>query len=198
MRTVTLWTCQHPRVLAELMTTGRYRFKEKELKEKSGSASEYYKRMYNWYTRTAGKFIAIPEGCPYPIWLAPEKERLLPEEGAMVYLRLEIPEDQVLRCNISAWEYRMDGRYIPSSAEDAQAHTQELTLWGAGSDYALIHTHTGNFYPHLRRKIENSWDRVFTQLNVSPGIIAFTAWELRKEWIEDIRMEIQVNTGYSQ
>ncbi len=95
---------------------------------------------------------------------------------------------------ISAWEYRASSLYIPSSAEDAEVHTQEMIRWGADSDEELINTHRGYFFPHLRKKIQDSWTRVFTQLNADPGIIAFTVWELRREWIEEIQMMVKTDT----
>ena len=195
MRTYTLWTCLSPQALGELLKTGSYRCNKKELDITYGIAAEFCEHMYRWYTRVAGKYTAVPENCQYPIWLSPAKDRLLSDKNTPVFLKLDVPEDCVLRCNISAWEYRMSCRYIPCSAEDDQAHVQEMTHWGAGSDEELINTHRGNFYPHLRKKIQDSWTRVFTQLNVDPRIIAFTTWELRREWIEDIRMEIQQVSG---
>jgi len=69
-----------------------------------------------------------------------------------------------------------------------------MIRWGAGSDEELINTHRGNFFPHLRKKIQDSWTRVFTQLNMDPGIIAFTVWELRREWIEEIQMMVKTDT----
>lgn len=190
MRTYTLWTCLSPQSLGELLKTGTYRFQKEELDAKYGIAAEFCDRMYRWYSRGAGKFISVPQNCPYPIWLSPTKDRLLSDEKTPVFLKLDVPENCVLRCNISAWEYRLSSLYIPCSAEDAEAHTREMIRWGAGRDEELINTHRGNFFPHLRKKIQDSWTRVFTQLNVDPGIIAFTAWELRREWIEEIRMEV--------
>lgn len=194
MRTYTLWTCLSPQAFGKLTKTGTYRFSREELNAKYGIAAEYCDQMYRWYTRTAGKYISIPENCTYPIWLAPAKDRLLTDEQTPVFLKLDVPEDCVLRCNVSAWEYRMGCRYIPASAEDDLAHVQEMERWGAGSDEALINTHRGNFFPHLRMKIQNSWNRVFTQLNVASGLIAFTTWELRREWVEEIRMEVRTDS----
>ena len=190
MRTYTLWACLSPQSLGELLKTGTYRFQKEELDAKYGIAADFCDRMYRWYTRTAGKYISVPQNCPYPLWLSPTKDRLLPSENTPVFLKLDVPEDCVLRCNISAWEYRMSSLYIPCSAEDAEAHTREMIHWGGGHDEELINTHRGNFFPHLRKKIQDSWSRVFTQLNVDPGIIAFTTWELRREWIEEIRIEV--------
>jgi len=190
MRTYTLWTCLSPQALGQLLKTGTYHITKDDLNANHDIAAEFCDRMYRWYTWTAGKYTSIPEHCAYPIFLAPTKDRLLTNEKTPVYLKLDVPEACVLRCNISAWEYRLSSLYIPFSAEDAEAHNQEMIRWGAGSDEELIHTHRGNFFPHLRKKIQDSWTRVFTQLNVDPGIIAFTVWELRREWIEDIRIEV--------
>ena len=47
----------------------------------------------------------------------------------------------------------------------------------------------------LRLEIPAQLDRVFTQLNVAPGLIALTAWVLRKEWIRELRMEVKADAG---
>ena len=81
------------------------------------------------------------------------------------------------------------GKYIavPTDEADAEGHRRELAQYGIRSDDELIKTHKGNFYPRLRSKIQKSWGRVFTQTQVAPEMLAATMWELRKEWVKEVR-----------
>jgi len=51
----------------------------------------------------------------------------------------------------------------------------------------LTMSHEGNFYPQLKRKIQNSWERLFQDYTIS-NYRQGTLWEIRKEWIVDIRV----------
>ena len=78
--------------------------------------------------------------------------------------------------------------YIPLNEEDEEQYKKELKLYGIASEDDLVLTDKGNFYPLLRRKIISSWQRVFT---MPPGTVqdeVATAWELRREWVRDIRL----------
>ena len=85
--------------------------------------------------------------------------------------------------------------YLSEVGEDEFANDEEddiITLLSADGeeiDFVVISgiAHKGNFYPHLRRKIEKSWSRVFTQMNVGNEMLVATTWELRKEWIREVR-----------
>ena len=65
-----------------------------------------------------------------------------------------------------------------------RGHNAELERYGIASESALIDSDKGNFYPLPRRKIVDSWMRLFT-CPPRPGDMAqATLWELRREWIE--------------
>ena len=66
----TLWTRQRPEVWEELKSSGIYRVKKEYIEEKNGSITDYYLELYRWYTKTAKKYLTIPPGCEYPIWLS--------------------------------------------------------------------------------------------------------------------------------
>lgn len=52
----------------------------------------------------------------------------------------------------------------------------------------LVLTDKGNFYPLLRRKIIQSWQRVFTMPPKNKQDEVATVWEIRCEWIRDERI----------
>lgn len=187
MKTITLWTRQVPQVWDALQHDGIYRCKEEYIRQKNGTISEYYLELYRWYNREAKKHCAVCQDTQYPIWLSLDEELMLQPVENTVILRVEAPADKVLLCNNDAWGYRVNYWYVPVDKADEQRHYAELTRYGIHSDDELIKTHKGNFYPLLRRKIERSWSRVFTQMNVGNDMLVATMWELRKEWVKEVR-----------
>ena len=77
-------------------------------------------------------------------------------------------------------------RVFKRAAEDERRHNAELERYGIPSESALIDGDKGNFYPLLRRKIIQSWQRLFT-CPPRPGDMAQgTLWELRQEWVREV------------
>lgn len=185
-----LITRQHPAVWDELEASGVYRMKREYLEQKNdpGPMTEYYARLYRWYTRQAARYISVPEGAEYPVWLSVSEESMLQPVENSVILVAEIPEEHYLLCNFEAWGYVVNYWYVPLDAGDEESHRQELKRNGLKSDDELFLTNKGNFYPLLKRKVQQSWDRIFTLVprNMITDIVA-TAWELRKEWIREVR-----------
>ena len=186
-KTITLWTRQVPQVWHTLAEHGTYHCKEEFIRQKNDTISDYYLELYRWYTREARKYLPISEDTPYPIWLSLDEEMMLQPAENTVILKLEIPAEKVLLCNYDAWGYRVNYWYVPTDKADEKKHRQELAMYGIHSDDELINTHKGNFYPQLRSKIRRSWSRVFTQMNVGNDMLVATTWELRKEWVKEVR-----------
>lgn len=187
VKTTVLWTRQVPEVWEELKSTGRYQVRKEYIQAKNKEMSDYYLKLYEWYTREAGKYVSISEGLKYPVWLSTDEEMMLQPVENTVILKVRIPEDMYILCNMNYWGYRVNYWYIPLDAEDEARHVQELHKYGIASDDEIMLTGKGNFYPILRRKIQDSWERIFT---VPPGkkqYAAATAWELKREWVKEVR-----------
>lgn len=186
MEQIRAWTRQHVSVLRELEKTGVYRAKKEYICEKNGAISEYYLDLYNWYSRCASQIIPRPEGVVYPIWLFLDEDSQLPPIEGTVVLELEIPKDQIIITDVERWGYRVNYMYIPQNDEDARSHENELAKNEIFNEPAIIQTDKGNFYPLLRRKIVNSWKRVFDPPETGAGVVQGTVWELRKEWLKGV------------
>ena len=186
-KTRRFWTRQRPEVLQELNSSGIYRVKNEYIEEKNGSITDYYLELYRWYTRTARKYLSIPPECEYPIWLSPSEEFMLQPVEDTVILTLDIPEGSYLACNMEGWGYRVNYWYVPLDAEDDRKHREELKRYGIASEDELVTGAKGNFYPSLRRKITDSWERIFTEPARTPEDAAATAWEIRREWLKGVR-----------
>ena len=178
-----IWTRQHPGVLEELERTGRYRVREEAIRLKNGDMSDYYLELYRWYVRRGGRLVPVPEGVEYPVWVSLTTESMLqPVEGSVV-LELDVPDDLVLVTDVEKWGYRVNYWYIPKSPEDERRHNEELRRYGIASETALVQTDKGNFYPALKRKIVDSWDRLFDAPPADFSAAQGTVWELRREWL---------------
>lgn len=185
--TVTLWTRQVPEVWEELQTSGIYRVKEEYVRKKNETISEYYLELYRWYTNEARKFVDIPKELKYPVWLSVSEENMLQPVPDTIILEVEIPRDKVLLCNMEAWGYVVNYWYVPLNDEDEKRHAQELKRYGIHEEDELISTDKGNFYPVLKRKIMDSWKRVFTMPPANDNDAVATVWEIRKEWVKEVR-----------
>ncbi|SHK36191.1 DUF3841 domain-containing protein [Hespellia stercorisuis] len=184
---VVLWTRQLPQVWEELQEKGVYRVKEEYIVLKNDTIADYYLELYRWYTREAGKYLELEPEEQYPVWLSLDEGNMLQPTENTVILKLEIPRNQFLFCNTDAWGYRVNYWYIPTDDEDAKKHEAELKRYGIHSDDEIILTDKGNFYPALKRKITDSWERVFTLKTDKKEMMVATAWEIRREWVKEVR-----------
>ncbi|XCP84560.1 DUF3841 domain-containing protein [Roseburia hominis] len=185
--TVILWTRQVPEVWEELKSTGIYRVKPEYIRKKNDSMAEYYLDLYRWYTKEARKYLELSEELEYPIWLCVDEENMLQPTEDTVILKVEVPRENVIICNMDAWGYRVNYWYIPLEKEDEKRHRLEFQKYGIGEEDTLISTDKGNFYPLLKKKITDSWSRVFTLLPEKREGFTATMWELRREWIKEVR-----------
>lgn len=182
---LTLWTRQVSEILGEIKDYGVYKVKEEYIRKKNDTISDYYLKLYKWFTGEAKKHIDVKGD--YPIWLSVGDEfRLRPVEGT-VTLKLRVPSKEVLLCNYDAWGYTVNYFYVPLDEADKARHKDELTKNGLVSDDELFLTSKGNFYPLLKREVVKSWERIFTlkPTNLKACLVAVT-WEIKKEWIEEV------------
>ena len=182
---VTLWTRQVSEILDDIKECGVYKVKEEYIRKKNDTISDYYLKLYKWFTGEAKKHVDVKGD--YPIWLSVADEfRLRPVEGT-VTLRLRVPSKEVLLCNYDAWGYTVNYFYVPLDEADKARHKEELTKNGLVSDDELFLTSKGNFYPLLKREVVNSWERIFTlkPTDLKACLVAVT-WEIKKEWIEEV------------
>ena len=180
------WTRQAVEVENELLTTGVYRVRKEYIERKNDTIAEFYLRLYRWYTKEASQYMEVVG--EYPIWLSLSEDNMLQPVEHTIILKVEIPSDRYILCNYDAWGYIVNYFYVPLDEEDRLRHVNELKRYGVGSDDELLLTNKGNFYPILKREVQQSWKRAFTlePRNLKEGIVA-TTWEIRKEWVREIR-----------
>lgn len=182
----TVYTRQSDKVLLELERNGIYRVKEEYIRQKNDSISEYYLKLYQWFTSRCRERMEVPEGEVYPIWLSMHDEYRLRNTEQTVCFTLKIPEERVCVISEFTWGYRVNHMYVPLNPEDEHRFNEELKRYGIENEMALVTGPLGNYYPMQKKKIIASWERVFDLPPNSPEDELGVCFEIRKEWIEKI------------
>ncbi len=176
-------TRQDPQVLETLLQSGSYTVKEDYVRQKYTTITGHYEPLYRMLTSMARKYIDIPDGLLYPVWLSPEGTDTIPSTDDAVFLRLDIPEGNYIIANDEVWDHMINHIYYPIDKSDELAHDAELARFGISSPSSLVNGSTGNFYPLLRQKVIKSWERIYTAKPQDPARIVGLCWELHSEWL---------------
>ena len=148
--------------------------------------ADFYLKLYRWYARQGERFVPRPDGVEFPVWVSLSRESMLQLVEGSVVLTLRVPEEALLITDAERWGYRVNQWYIPLDQEDERRHNSELERYGIASESAIIDSDKGNFYPLLRRKIVDSWERLFTCPPRCGDMAQGTLWELRREWLQEV------------
>lgn len=103
---------------------------------------------------------------------------LLSEDA--VILELAIDPAMVTMVNINKWGTILNYSYIPADEQDAREHRQMLAQYGVSDAKAYM----SQFYPQIKRKITDSWNRLFDDSVLLGGKQCYgNIWEIKKEWV---------------
>ena len=178
------WTRQNGLVMQEIERDGRFVCRERFLREKSDTISDYYIKSYRWLTDQARLRIHVEEGLYLPIWLALTESAKLPAAEGEVMLTLNVPEDELFVIDYNKWGYVLNYMYVPKDDDDERAHDEKLKACGIVNEAALIMGEKGNMFPQLKSEILRSWPRCCTQSDDMKDNVG-CVWHVKKEWIED-------------
>ena len=183
---VILWTRQHIKSLEELQINGAIRINRKHLKEKFDEITDYIAYLYNWFVEAAEKKVPKPEDVEFPIWCSVSEENMLrPTEDQVVYV-LEVDRSEVIYFDGMKWDYVLNHHYIPKDEKDAEEYTKELEMKGFDNSFSFIDEKTAHFYPTERKKVMDSWHRIFEIAEWDIFKVQANIWEIRPEMIKDI------------
>lgn len=182
MPDITVWTKQNEAVLKQLEENGRFiadvQFIRKELED----TADIMLFIYDWlagHVQIAGE---RPADVKYPVWVSFTREAAMMPEPGYVLLRIETDIRNILAIDIEKWTMITNYSYIPASSGDACSHNRMMREMGIDNARAVM----TQFYPEIRSKIIESWERLFeppaTAGSSSYGLI----WEVKREWIREI------------
>lgn len=183
---VTLWTRQDIRSLDDLKRNGVIRIEQKYIEEKFEEIADYIIKHYKWFTEVASKRVPKPEGVQFPIWCSISDESMLrPTENDIVYV-LEVDEDEIIYFDGGKWDYVLNHLYIPKDEKDAKAYEEEMERKGFKNAFSFINESTAHFYPQERKKVMDSWIRIFDIDDWNIFRVQANIWEIREDMIKDI------------
>ena len=184
MTEVTLYTAQQPVVLEALERDGVSRVKLAYIEKKYGDTAWSFKEAYSFFREWAAGILPQPEGAESVIWLYPDSRWcfMLPDSLLMTF---RIPEEQVLFFDQRVWNRILNLEYIGKDEKDEERFEKELKNIGLSSTHKLFST---SFYPMQKRKVRDSWKKLFTSSEGCPKeYLQAAVWELRKDWLVDIK-----------
>ena len=183
MSEITVWTKQNIAVLDQLELNGRFIADERYIRRELGDTAGIMLLTYRWLADHVPTSGHRPEDAVYPVWVSFIKEATRMSEPGYVILELKVDTDDLTAIDIIKWTKITNYSYLESDAEDGQAHNSLLEENGTDNARAVL----TQFYPVIRRKIIDSWDRLFDPPGKpgDPGCYGLI-WEVRKEWVQRI------------
>lgn len=182
---VKLWTRQDSRSLKQLEEKGIYRVKEQYIADQFDIITDYYLKLYQWFVDYASKMVPKPEGVTYPIWCAVDKRNMLrPIENTVVY-ELEVEKSKVIYFDGAKWDYVLNHIYIPKDEEDEKKYKEEMKRKGFDDIFSFIDGKYAH-HPFERKRVMDSWQRVFEIDEWNIFKIQGNIWEIQPEMIKNI------------
>lgn len=183
---VTLWTRQDIRSLEELKNNGVIRIKRKNLEEKFDLISDHIIYLYNWFVNAANKIVPKPEDVEFPIWCSISEQYMLrPTTDQVVYV-LKVDKSEIIYFDGMKWDYVLNHHYVPKDEKDAEEYARYIESKGFKNSFSFIDEKTSHFYPEERKKVMDSWIRVFDTGVWDIFRIQANIWEIRPDMIINI------------
>ena len=183
---VTLWTRQDIKSVYELKKNGVIRIKRKHLEEKFGDMADYIIELYNWFVNKADKKIGKPKDVEFPIWCSISKESTLaPTETAVIYV-LEVDKSEIIYFDGVKWDRVLNHLYIPKDAKDEEEYIQTIKRKGFKDEFSVMDSEIIHFYPEEKKRIKDSWTRVFHIDKWDVFRVQANIWEIRPDMIKEI------------
>lgn len=186
---VTLWTRQDIRSLEELKNNGVIRIKRKNLEEKFDLISDHIIYLYNWFVNAANKIVPKPEGVEFPIWCSISEQYMLRPTSEQVVYVLEVDKSEIIYFDGIKWDYVLNHHYVPKDEKDAEEYEKYIESKGFKNSFSFIDKRTSHFYPEERKKVMDSWIRVFDTDVWDIFRIQANIWEIRPDMVIDVISE---------
>ena len=181
MADVLLYTAQQPVVLEALERDGVSRVRREYIDKKYGDTAWSFQEAYAFFRREMAQRIPRPEGAESPIWLFCDSRWTFASPGS-VMMTFRIPEELLLFFDQRVWNRILNLEYLGRDAADEARFAREIAGMGV-SDVTKLFANA--FYPMQKRKVQESWKRLFSTGDCEETNREAAAWELKKEWLVD-------------
>ena len=127
-----------------------------------------------------------PTDVEFPIWCSISEENMLrPTMDTVVYV-LEVDKSEIIYFDGMKWDYVLNHLYIPKDKKDEEEYIKDIKNKGFKDSFAIMDEKTTHFYPEERKKVMDSWMRVFEIDEWNIFRVQANIWEIRAEMIKDI------------
>ena len=183
---IMLYSLQSELVVKTLERDGICFSKKEYVVKKYEESASVFVAAYDWFTMEAENYIPKPNGAEYPYWAFKDLYNVEPSTDSKL-LQLSIPLDEVIFFDMYDWNKILCLQYVGETKSDERQFSQMLADYGIRRESDVILT---NFYPDLKRQVEDSWKRLFRhhenikQGNLKGlGSVQVGLWQIKKEWI---------------
>lgn len=159
------------------------------INQKYQESARIFLTAYTWLARQGERFVPKPEAAELHYWAFTEYIELEASYGDPV-LVMDVPLAECLFFNIFDWSKILRLEYIGENEDEERRFREKIKAYGIKHASSIMLT---NFYPELKREIENSWQRLFRYhdmiLKGERPILTIEAalWQIKKDWINDIK-----------
>ena len=186
---IRLYSAQSKKLVGKIQSEGVCFSKKDYIESKYGESAKIFLAAYRWLAREAPKYVPKPEGAEFHYW-AFAGTIDIEADGESSVLVMDIPVEECLLFNLYDWNKILKLQYIGKDEQEETLFREQIKAMGIkhDSDIMLI-----NFYPDLKKEIENSWQSLFRyheQLikNERPiKAVEGALWQIRNEWISEVR-----------
>lgn len=185
---VKIWTRQDIKSLDDIKNQGMFRVKKEYIEEQYGDIANYFIKLYHWFIKVAEKKVPKPEGVEFPIWCSISYDSMLrPTEDTVCY-ELEVDESDIIYFDGYKWDYVLNHHYLAKDDEDRKLYKEDMKRKGFNDNdlYSFIEGKNANLFPLEKRKIIDSWMRIFEIDNWNIFAVQANIWEIRPEMIKNI------------
>ncbi len=134
------------------------------------------------------KKVPKPEQVEFPIWCSISYENMLrPTENTVCY-ELEVDKSEVIYFDGCKWDYVLNHRYLPKDDKDNDLYYEDMKRKGFKEIdmYSFIDGKYAHLFPLERKRVMDSWMRIFEIDNWNIFSVQANIWELRPEMIKNI------------
>lgn len=163
---------------------GYSRVKWEYIQAKYAEGALAFNQAYAFFAQHAPAYVAPPEGAESGIWCYCDERWAVAGAGGKL-LTLDVPRSAAVLFDLRVWNRMLNLQYVGADEADEEAFDVRLANMGVKSTVEVFST---SFYPLLKREIQQSWQRLFTSAEGCPeSYLEAGLWEIRREWITDIR-----------
>lgn len=192
--TLIMYTSQTKPVLDAIRRDGISYVKLEYINQKYQDTAWIFQEAYRFFSRYAAQALKRPVQAESPVWLFHDPKWAKPDQNSS-QLKLEIPLDEVILFDLRKWNRILNLELIGTGEEEYE-FAEELRKWGVKASSDVF---SCAFYPMLKSKIKNSWEKLFEDSedillelkegnfhkfgNENTDYIQGAVWNLKQEWI---------------